>query len=768
MLSAFDAWLIRPLPFPDAEGLVTVHEHHGSGETALHGTSAPTLLDWRERVTVLEGIEAFTGQIYNLTTQTHTERVHGAELTPQLLEMLGMNPILGRRFPAASGRPGGPRVALIGHHLWHDRYSGDPGVLGDSIRLDGVPHEIVGILPEGEGFPAWSQVWTPLVLDRGDSDREQRHLTAVARLRTDVGIEAAQAALANVSAELAAAHPETLEGWSARLRPIRRYWVPEVIQLALSASVVLSVVVLLVICSNVATLLLAQASDRQRETAIRSAVGAALPRLLRQWIIETVLLAVLAGGLGFVLAHWFVHLSTAGIPIDPPYLFELTTDPRMVVCTLLVALLAGLACALVPLVRSSRIDLSAALRSGGWTTAGRQLRRLREMLVSAEFASSALLVVGAVLTVQSFQERAHVDPGYRIDGVATLRLSLTGDRYQSSGERSAVLDRLLEELSALDGVTHAGAATHLPVSTSGFERARVTDTSRSVKPSRRPVTSVYGVTQGYLDALELHALDGRLFSRDELHSAEPVAIVSEQLAADLWPKTDPIAQQIHVDGVASDWLTVIGVVDDIDTGNPMVGEELRPESQVYAPYRLLPRPLVSVAVASGLPLQVVGEAARTAMGTIDPFVPVFDLATMRGAIREVRWVAGYFGRLFALYAALALLIAAIGAYGIAADTVARSARELGIRQALGASPAELQRKITLHTLRRSAAGVVVGLILAVPASRLLAGMLYGVSPNDPVVFAGVGALLLLTAAGAGFLPARRILRMSPAAVLRSQ
>lgn len=767
MFAAFDTWLVRPLPFPDADQLVTVHEHNGQTESALHDTSTPTLLDWRARGSVFQGLEAFTSQVYNLTDVDRTLRVYGAELTPGLLDMLGMEPILGHRFSASSGRPDGPRVALISFSLWQRRYDTDPHVLGRTIQLDGRTYEIVGVLPEGEAFPAWSQVWTPLVLDHADTDRTRRHLTAVARLRSDVSIATAQDAMSGLASRIAKQHPDQLDGWDIRLRPIRQYWAPEVIGLALSVTLVLAIVVLLVICSNVANLMLAQASDRQRETAIRSAIGAGLPRLLRQWVIETILLTLLAGTLGFALAWWLLRLSTVNVPIDPPYLFEMQLDLRMVACTLGIALLTGAACGLMPLIRSSRIDLAGALRGGIWTTTGRELRRLREVLVSVEFAASAVLVIGAALTVQSFQKRAQEEPGYRIEGIATADISLTGDRYQTATERPAVLDRLVQELAATDGIARVGATTHLPVSNSGFERARVLDERRTVARSQQPVTSVYGVTRGYLETLDLKLMSGRPFTNDELHSGSPVAIISATLANDLWPATDPILQKIRVAGTGSDWLTVVGVIADFDAGTPMVGEELRPSSQVYVPYRQAPRPLVSLAIATSRPLEAVGEVVRSAMHEIDPFVPVYDLNTMRGTIHEVRWVARYFGELFTLYAALALMIAAIGAYGIAADMVARSARELGIRQALGASPIALQQEIVTRTLRRSGIGVVVGLLLAIPAGHLLAGMLYGVSPNDPIVFAGVAALLLLTAAGAGLLPARRITRLDPAVVLRS-
>ncbi len=767
MFAAFDAWVLRPLDLDNPQRLVAVHESRTVlGELA--GVAPANLRDWQAASRSFEAMVPFSRQQFNLQADDHPERVEGARVDAALFGFLGIDPIIGRLFLPEEDLPDGPAVALISHTTWQRRFDSDQDVLGRTVRLDGRLHEIVGVMPPGVEFPEWAQIWTPLGLERQAAERDDRRLSVVARLKPGTGLDEARAEMAGVAERLAARHPESNAGWGVEVQMLREQWAPPVIRRALWVSIVLAGAVLLVICANVANLLLAQANRRRREVALRAALGASRRRLVAQTVTESLVLASAGGVLGALLGGWWVEWMLSWAPVTPPYLFRFAVDDRALVYTLAVAVATGLVCALATVGRGSGLDVGESLKSGGGRTVsaggGRTLRRA---LVVAEFAMTMVLLIGALLMVKSFVREQRIDPGYRSAGVLTLRLSLDGPVYEQPGRRVELVDEVLRRVAALAGVEAAGATSLLPVSSGGYVRAKLEAEGRPNRLGEEPTAAYHSVSRDYLETLELPVVEGRGFTAGEAREGGDVALVSRSLARRLWPEGNALGQRLRLAGdAAQSWRRVVGVTGDVDPGHSMTGGSW-PRAQVYVPFGADPAPFVSLAVRGGAadPLRLV-PLVRAELAGADPGVSAFEVMTLEQAIDQVHWVSSMFSKLFSYYALIALAIAALGAYGILADSVSQRRREMGVRLALGARPADLLRRVVMQGVGLAGAGVLLGSLAAIPATGFLASMLYQVSAGDPTVFAGVALLLLAVAFAAAYVPARRAARVDPMEVLR--
>ena len=767
MFAGFDAWVLRPLDLEQPERLVALHEIRTSvGERA--GVTPANLRAWQAASRSLEAIVPFSRSELNLQADDDPERIKGARVDAALFPLLGKGPVLGRHFLPAEDLPNGPAVALISHTLWQRRYDFDPAVLGRTVRLDGKPHEIVGVMPPDFEFPEWAHVWTPLGLEPQATERDKRWLSVVARLAPGTSREEAQAEMNGVAERLAETYPESNAGWDVKVEPLREQWSPPVIRLAMWVSIILAGAVLLVICANVANLLMAQANRRRREIALRAALGASRQRLLGQTLTESLVLASAGGLVGAALGGWGVDWMLSWAPVSPPYLFRLAVDGRAMAYTLVVVVATGLLCALATVARGAAVDVGESLKSGGGRTVGSGGgRTLRRSLVIGEFAVTMLLLIGALLMVKSFVREQRIDSGYRTAGILTLRLSLDGPAYEEPGHRMERVDEVVKRVRGLAGVDAAGAASLLPVSQSGYVRAKLEAEGRPSRRGSEPTAAVHQVTRDYLETLELPVIEGRGFTAGEAREGGDVALVSRSLAQRLWPESGALGRRLRFvdDGEESRWRRVVGVTGDVDPGHSMTQGKW-PRAQVYVPYGSDPVPMVSLAVrGSSDPLALV-PAVRTVLRRTDPGISVFQVMTLKQAIDRVHWVSSYFSRLFTYYAIIALAIAALGAYGILADSVSQRRREMGVRLALGARPVDLLRRVVLQGVALAGAGVLLGVLAAIPATGYLAAMLYQVSAKDPAVFAGVALLLLAVACVAAYVPARRAARVDPMEVLR--
>jgi predicted permease len=617
----------------------------------------------------------------------------------------------------------------------------------------------------GFRFPEWAEVWTPLGLDVHAGERANRWLGVYARLAPGVTLEDASSELEAIAARLRDEYPQANRDFSARVITLRGSFVPKVIETALTASLIAALCVLGVICANVASLVLAQASSRSRETAVRAALGASRSRLVRQSVVEGVLLALPAGALGAVFGVMGIRSMLEYVPMEPPYLFHMSFSPEAGLYTLFVSLLAGLACGLVPVVRSSGLRLSEALRTGGRETgAGLSGKRARALLVTAEVALSTALAAAALLMVKSFLGLQAREPGYEAEGVLTAQLSFDEGLGRKEAN-SALAHRIVTEVGRIRGVELASAASPLPASQS-VQMWEVRAEGTDPETNETVLASVHGVVGPYFETLRIPLVSGRTFTEAESRDGGKVVVVSEGLARILYGSTDAVGRRLGAARASEpDWQTIVGVVRDVDVGRDMVENDL-PAVQLYQPYGEAPRSSLAVVVKARGSASVFAGPLRDAVRRAAPGAPLSEILTMEDAVFRVRWVSGFFSRQLTSYALLAVLITAVGLYGLTADSVVRRTRELAIRFALGANERRLVGLVVREALVLGAIGVSLGLLLALVLGQLASRMFVSASARDPVILGLVGLSLFAITVVAALLPARRALLMDPVTALR--
>ncbi len=770
MFSGFEAWVLRPLDFPEPDRLVQIEEVQPRLGRDGIAVSPPNYGDWRERQATLESLGALQRRRYNLADEGEPVRLDGAQISASLFPLLGKTPILGRGITEEDDLPGRPAaVALVSERLWRERFEGASDVVGRTIRLDGRIHEIVGVMESGFRFPEWAEVWTPLGLDVRAGERFHRWLSVYARLAPGSSIESARTDFDSISAQLEKEYPQANRDFAAQVLPLRRAFVPEVIDTALTASLGAALFVILVICANVASLMLARASAMSRETAVRAALGASRLRLARQSLVEGVLLAIPAGVVGAFFGFLGLRSMLSYVPVEPPYLFAMSFSPEVGVYTLAVSLIAGLACGLASVLRSSGAQLNEALKSGGRETGGGGFlgKRARSALVLVEVALSTSLTAAALLMVRSFLALQAVDPGFESKGVLTAEMAVAGEGLESPAERVKLSERVVTALSEIPGVESVSAASRLPASQSN-EMWEVTAETSDLEASEAVPTTVQGVVGPYFATLGIRLLSGRSFTDTEMREGGKVVVVSEGLARELWRTTDVVGRRlVSARAKVSDAYLVVGVATDVDIGRDMVDSRL-PGVQLYHPYAEAPRDALAVVVkGSGDPVRL-SASLRDGVRRAAPGIPLSEVLTMDDAVFRVRWVSRFFSRQLVGYAVLAVWITLVGLYGLTADSVVRRTRELTIRFALGADERRLLALVLREAVVLGASGVALGLVLALALGQLVSRMFVTVSPRDPLTLALVSVAICAVTGIAAFLPARRALRLDPATALRME
>ncbi len=771
MFSGFEAWVLRPLDFDDPEGLVSLNESQPRLGRDRLSVSPRNLGDWIERQSSFEAVAAFRNDQMNLNDEEEPARLEGTRVSAALFPLLGKSPVQGRNFAETEDRPGqAAAIALISDRMWRERFESDPDIVGRTIRLDGIVREIVGVMEPYFAFPEWSDVWIPLGLDVDDGERSSRWLRVVARRREGVSLEAANAELATIAASLAEQYPEANRGYSAKAISLREEFVPPVIEVALTASLASGIFVLLVICANVASLILARAAARSRETAVRAALGASRYRLVRQNVVEGILLAIPAGLLGAYIGLLGVRSMLSYVPVDPPYLFRMGFSEQAGVYTLLVSLVAGAVCGLAPVFRSSGMRLFEGLKSGGREGGGREATRFRSGLIVTELALSTALLVGALLMIKSFIAMQAIEPGFRTKGVVTTELSLGGEGGDATDDWVALGERLATTIETKAGVETVGLTSHLPAGQS-FRTWGLVPQDRPQEPGEDVQATLYSVLGDYFGAMGMAVTAGRDFTDLEKRAGADVVIVSRGLSKSLWGDADPLGRSLREAGTEdAPWLTVVGVVGDVDVGRDMVSFGNIPSVQSYVPYGQSPTSGIHVVVHTRGSATSGGVAAamRDSFRMAAPGLPFSEILTMDDAMFRVRWVSSFFSRQLILYALLATLIAAVGIYGLTADSVARRTRELAIRLALGAERGSLIRLILRDAAVLGCVGVLLGLVLAFALTGFASSMFTGVGARDPAIFSSVAVLVLAVIVVAAVLPARRASGLDPIAALRTE
>ncbi len=758
--------LYRPFPFPQPERLVVMEETQTRSGVADAPVSYANLRDWREASRSFQAVGAVSDRSLSLAGSEGAERVPGAAASWELFPALGVRPALGRGFAPEDDRPGAAPVVVIGHALWERRFGGARSAVGSTLLVDGAPHVVVGVMPEGFGWPRNQEAWVPLAPLAHAAPRTERQLFVIARLRPGVSVEQARAEMAGVARRMAERFPAENGGWGIRVASLRDELVGEggeTIFLAMLGAVSF---VLLIACANVANLMLARTVGRSREMAVRAALGAARGRIARQLLTESAILSLAAAVLGSALAAAGVRLFIATVPAENalPTWLHFAVDGPVLLYTLCVAMVTALLFGVAPALRASRADLQSTLREGGRGGAGPTRGRLAGALVVAQVALSLTLLVGASLSLRSIANLLGAGAGFDTAPLMTFDLTLAGEAYASPEVRARRAEELAQRVAALPGVRGAGVSPATPLG-SGTAFGNVEVEGRVFARGEEPGVDYAGVTGGWLRALGAPVVRGRALTDDEARRRSGVAVVNAAMAARLWPGADALGRRFRLAG--GEWLTVVGVVRDFRNAS------IRPDPVGPAAYLPLPytpeRSLgMIVRVPEGSDPALVTPAVRAAVREIDANLPVHGARTMEQLRRLGFWSYRLLGGMFLVFGVVALVLAAVGVYGVIAYGVAQRTREMGVRMALGAARHDLLRLVVGRGARLALPGIGLGLLASWGLSGALRSALYGVPATDPLSFAGGALFLMGVALLASYLPARRAARVDPMIALRSE
>ena len=770
IFSVIDTLMLRPLPYPNADRIVTIWQNNARDRVARDGVAPGNFFDWRDRTTAFTALAAADPYAYSLITPDgRPEAVFAARVTEGFFDILGVRAYRGRLFTAEHHKPRGGNFAVITYGLWQGRFGGNPSVVGSSISLDGEPFQVVGVLPPDfelgmlQQVPGERSIWVA----RQDEGWERRERTSgwwnvIGRLKPGVSLDQARADLNRVASGLATELPATNAMIGATVTPLHDHLVSgaRTALLVLLGAVGL---VLLIACANVANLLLARGTEREREFAVRAALGAERSRLVRQLLTESVLLALLGGALGVVLAFWGVEFIKAVAPADVPRIHAVAVDGRVLAFALLVSLVTAVIFGLAPASQGWRPEIQTALKGGRATVDSARLR-LRGGLIVGEIALALTLLVGAGLLLRSFAAILAVDPGFRKEGVVALQV-FAWDRRDSLSQRVRFFEETEGRIGELPGVVSVGAVTAGPFTASdlGLRRRLQVDGRAADEPGGEMLVFVNHATPGYFRAIGIPVVRGRGFEPSDRVGAPFVAVINETARRLYWRAEDPIGKRIRL-GDAVTRFEIVGVVGDAR----LRSLEAEPRPEVYVAQRQTGWGGMTYYVRTHGDPTATLESAKRAVWAVDPLQDFYQTATLEDLMATTLAPRRFSLVLLGMFAALALVLAAVGIYGVITFVVTRRTRELGIRLALGAQPRSVVGLVVGHGARLAVSGLVLGIVGALVTSRALAGMLFGIGARDVATFIAAGATLLTVALVASYLPARRAARVDPMVALRTE
>src|SRR3954463_5489995 len=787
IFTVVNAVVMRPLPYAHADRLVRVTADFTALNATDVGLSQPELMDYQDRSGLFESIAGVWAINANLTEIDQPERVEALLTSPSYFDVLGVKPQLGRLFRPEDNGPGISTVLVISDALWHRRFGASPDAIGRKLRIDDDWYTVVGVLPPGFRHPGRSvltdvDVWAPASWVGNPfpstATRSAYFITgAIGRLKPGISVDQARQRLASFGQGLRDANPNDYPkraAWTPRLIPLRDDLVGPVKSTLLLVFGAVGFV-LLIACANIANLLLARASTRQRELAVRRALGSSRARLGRLFLTESLLLAVLGGIAGAALTGWLLDALLALVPAGLPRLEEVAIDGQVLAFTAAITVVTAMIFGTFPALQFSRADVSDALKEGARGTAGAR-GLVRSALVVAEIALALVLLIGAALLVRSFWRLQQVELGVDPHNVLTARLWLpqpneteTGrysNRKTGHAARLVTYEEILRRAAALPGVTSAAAVGALPFD-GGFANTTFTvEGSEAEDRSKIPTMKATLASANYFDTMGIRVVRGRKFSEQDDGNAEPVVIVTESLARRGWPNQDPIGRRIHFGGpqAKQPWMTVVGVVNDV----PPERLEDKAKPMLYRPLRQASSLALSVVLKTSADPRTLGTALAAQVRAVDPDQPTYGIRTMDDLVRRATASRRFSTQLLGAFALLALVLAAVGIYGVMAFVVGQRTREIGIRIALGAHPSAVVRLVLREALVLAVLGIVVGSTAAIIVTRLLANLLYEVHSSDPVPYAVIAAVLATTAAAAAWRPARRAASVDPMLALRAE
>ncbi|MBZ5654981.1 MAG: ABC transporter permease [Acidobacteriia bacterium] len=767
IFSVMYAVLFEPLPYPQPDQLVMVWQKVQGNRNTV---SAGDFLDWRRQNTVFEDLNAWAGQDFNLATADRPERIGGGLVTPGLIHMTQHDLFLGRDFTQDEATPGKDHVVIITHRLW-ERMGADRGILGKPLRLDGEPYTVVGVFKPGTADRLGGQISVPLVIHPEQTGYDAHWLQVMGRLKPGVSIAQAQAEMGVIAQRIAEQHPDTNKGWSASVEPLKNDYLDrgtiQILWLLMGAVGF----VLLIACANVANLMLAKGTTRLREVAVRSALGASRAQLFAQFLMESLALALLGGVAGLALGQVLIKVLVTTVP---PYSLPAEADVRMSLPVLLftfaATLVAGVMFGCMPAWQASGVSPNETLKEGGRTGASAGRSRVRRVLVVLESGLALTMLAGAGLAIHSFWNLTRVDLGIRTDHILTFSLPIPPQRFSQSEQMVTFYRQLLEKIKAIPGVSHAEAATGMPVQGPGFGmQFEIVGKPPAVDAGSRPGTGFGMVTPEYFQTFGIRVVKGRSFNEQDRAGAPRVAMVNENFARSYLGNTDPIGQRLRIEelipgvprlGPPVEW-EIVGVFR-VHSG----GARNEGFPEVNVPFWQSPWSQASLAVrTSGDPTAMIKSVAA-AVNSMEPDLALADVKTMDQLVDESLVGERFVTALYAAFAAVALVLAAVGIYGVMAFAVAQRTHEIGLRMALGAGREQVLRLILKEGVVLALFGLGVGLVGAFFVARILRGLLYGVGTIDFAAFGAVAAILLATALMACYLPARRATQVDPMVALR--
>jgi putative ABC transport system permease protein len=764
IFSVVNAVLLRPFDFREPERLVVLEELN-TQNGGRSGVAWPNLVDWRAQSTAFSDIAAVQGRSLTLANVDEPERLEGSAITWNLFSMLGVSPAVGRLMRADEDRQGGDRVVLLSDGLWERRFGRDPAIVGKTLMLNELPHTVIGVMGPGFKFPEESELWIPLREADGTQRRDLKGLFVFARLAPGATIESARASLTQVTTRLAAEYSANA-GWSAQVRALRDVFIPDDIRLIVLTMMGAVTFVLLIACANVANLMLARATSRAREIAIRAALGAGKHRIVRQLLTESVILAIAGGAVGIPLAWVGLELLDKAMPASDavPYYIDWALDRPTLVYTVVISMVTGILFGLAPALQAARGSLQEALRDGArGSGSGVRKNRVRNALVVAEIALSLVLLVGASLFVRSFLTLQNSSAGFSTASLMTTRFYLQGTRYDSLANRARRAEDVLQRIEALPGVRSAFVSGLIPAA-GGMAGGGIVVDGRASDKGREPFGLYAGVSEHFFSTLDLQPVSGRLLTSAETRDSTPVAVINQTMARRLWPGADALGHRFrYANDSTGPWFTVIGVVPDI-ANNDL--DDRDPESAAYLPLRFAVwRGLGLVVRTAGEP-SAITASMRRAIRESDPTIALYDVNTMEKVRQLGFWQYGLFGSMFSVFGAIALLLAAVGVYGVISYSVSQRTQEIGVRVALGARRRDVLRLVVGQGMRLATIGLGIGLVGAFGVTRVVRSLLVGVTPTDPMSFGLITVFLTGVAALASWLPARRATGVDPIIALR--
>jgi putative ABC transport system permease protein len=770
-----NAVLYKNLPFANSERILYISSlNRANGES--DDISYPDFLDYRSQSKSFDGIAAFTGLNADVSDKSgNPQRYRGNRISAQTFSVIGQKPFVGRDFLSDDERIGAAPVAIISFGLWENRYARNLAIIGESVRVNEIPTTIVGVMPRGFMFPAESDVWLPLIPKDDFQKREVRTVTLAGRLADSAKISSARAEMETIARRLATAYPASNKDFSVQIQSFNDFANGGPIKVVFLAMLGAVGFVLLIACANVANLLLARAVGRSREISIRSALGASRWRIVRQLLVESVILSVAAGVLGWLASIWGIRtFDAAVIPNGKPAFIAFSVDYRVILYIAAITLGTGILFGMAPALRLSKLDINATLKDGGHgASSGGRGKILSAILVVSEMALAVVLLVGAGLMIRSFLKMYNAPVGVQSDNVLSMRMLLRDTKYPAPSDQITFFQRLHERLAIVPGVETIAFTSNMPAGGS-LRFPYELEGKPPVDERKRPQTDALVVSPGYFDVMRVRPLFGRTFTEADGVSGFPVIIVNKSFADTFWPNEDclgkrlrlvtaPVAAKAGTPPSPQTWLTVVGEIPDIIQNDLGKGQR---DPIVYLPYRQQPLRGMNVVARTGVPPAPLGDAFRREVKFLDQDLPVFNLRSLDDFLAQRNWPWRVFGTMFAIFAAIALLLASVGLYAVIAHSVSQRTQEIGIRMSLGASGAKVLSLIFMQGMRQLMAGLFLGLAAAFGVTRVLRTLLVGVSPTDPVTFVTVALVLSFAGVLGCMLPARRAIRVDPIVALR--